>query len=643
MGDIQGTVLTEGLYRVSPAIFDDVVHAQHDAAARSRAFAALARINALYMIARAGSGHIGSSFSALDIVSWLYLAEMRRDGSAPDIFFSSKGHDAPGLYSVMIGLGILDADLLDGLRRLGRLPGHPDVSTPGIAFNTGSLGMGIAKAKGVIEANRLSGIDRRVYVMTGDGELQEGQFWESLTGAVNRKLSTLTAIVDHNKFQSDLSVASTSDLGDLASRVAACGWHVERCDGHDFSSLEQALAAARSETDVPSLIIADTVKGRGVSFMEHTSLGPSETFYRFHSGAPSREDYARAVGELIDEANSALAAIGLPPIAPEPQDFTPAPASIGETERLVPAYSDAIIAAAEANPDIVALDADLILDTGLIPFRDRFPERFIECGIAEQDMVSQAGGLARQGKLPFVHSFACFLATRPNEQIYNNASERTKIVYTGTLAGLLPAGPGHSHQSVRDISALNGIPGLILVQPGCADEVALAVNWAARTAPSSVYIRLCSIPYPKRIALPDGFRFDPGRGYVIAGTNSDEAVLIAYGPIMLNEAVTARDLLADRGIGLTVVNLPWLNRVDTEWLSQTVDHARHLFTLDDHYLSGGQGEMIAARIAESGLTIGVTRFGLDRLPLCGRNDEVLAAHGLDAATLAVRIEENLTA
>ena len=161
------------------------------------------------------------------------------------------------------------------------------------------------------------------------------------------------------------------------------------------------------------------------------------------------------------------------------------------------------------------LDGDLMVDCGTLPFRGEFPERFIECGIAEQDMVSQAGTLALKGKLPIVHSFACFLSTRPNEQIYNNATERSKVIYHASLAGLLPAGPGHSHQSVRDISAVGSVPGLVLIQPGNEEETRLALRWAVEENPDSTYLRLTSVPCAIPYSLPDGYRLEPGRGAVL--------------------------------------------------------------------------------------------------------------------------------
>jgi transketolase len=597
---------------------------------RAALVATLCRLNALYMIARAGSGHIGSSFSSLDLVTWLYLEEMR-DG---DVFFSSKGHDAPGFYALLIGLGRLDPELLHGLRRLGGLPGHPDVGTPGVAANTGSLGMGISKAKGMVRADRLAGHDRRFFVMTGDGELQEGQIWESLASAAAARMGEITVVVDHNKIQSDTWVTSVSDLGDLARKFEAFGWHAVRCDGHSPAALRETFAALARIRDRPKVVIADTVKGKGVSFMESTALGPAEKFYRYHSGAPDDAAYARAVTELLAAANAMLAQAGAAALTvatkARPDRVVPA-----APERLVAAYSRALLAHAERDPRIVALDADLVLDTGLIPFADRFPDRFFECGIAEQDMVSQAGGLALAGMLPVVHSFACFLSTRPNEQIYTNATERRKIVYVGSLAGLLPGGPGHSHQSVRDISALSAVPGLELIQPASEDEVVQAMAYCLETTESSCYLRLVSIPCRVPYRLPAGYRLERGRG--VALTEGDDAVLFGYGPVMLAQAYEAAGLLRERHrFGLRVVNLPWLNLVDDAWLAAETDGIRDVFTLDDHYVRGGQGEMLGAHLAELSPAPGtrLRRFGVRSIPACGQNDEVLRAHRLDAESLA---------
>src|ERR671912_1381222 len=294
MGDLQ-TDQGESLELsfIPASEFSRVRRAQGSAVARAEAFAALARVNTLYMIARAWSGHIGTSFSSLEIMSWLFLNEIRdldKGPAACDIFFSSKGHDAPALYSVLIGLGLLPEEKADHLRRMHGLPGHPHVETPYIQANTGSLGMGISKAKGMALANRIAGMPRRIFVLTGDGELQEGQLWESLASAANRGLGEIIAVVDHNKIQSDTWVERVSALGDVEAKFRAFGWHVSRCDGHDVAAIERTMRALDGVTDRPKVIVADTVKGKGVSFMEGPAMKAGD-LYGYHSGAPAEQPY----------------------------------------------------------------------------------------------------------------------------------------------------------------------------------------------------------------------------------------------------------------------------------------------------------------------------------------------------------------
>ncbi|HYP91084.1 MAG TPA: 1-deoxy-D-xylulose-5-phosphate synthase N-terminal domain-containing protein, partial [Polyangiaceae bacterium] len=216
MGDLIGSAVEGTLYWVGLEELRRLRELRAPAPERAALVADACRLNALYMIARAGSGHIGSSFSSLDIVTWLYLEQLRRREG--DLYFSSKGHDAPGLYALLLALEELPFDAIHRLRQLDGLPGHPDVGTPGIVTNTGSLGMGISKAKGMALANRLAKKPARIYVMTGDGELQEGQIWESLISAANLGLHEVCAIVDHNKLQSDTFVEKTSSLGDLEAK-----------------------------------------------------------------------------------------------------------------------------------------------------------------------------------------------------------------------------------------------------------------------------------------------------------------------------------------------------------------------------------------------------------------------------------------
>jgi transketolase len=636
MGDIQtdqGEALE--LRYVPIGEFERLRASQAPPAALAAAYAALARVNVLYMIAGAWSGHIGTSFSSLEIMSWLFLNEirdLRRGEDACDIFFSSKGHDAPALYAVLLGLGLLPPDRLHMLRRLKGLPGHPHVETPFVQANTGSLGMGVSKAKGMVLANRLAGVDRRVFVLTGDGELQEGQIWESLGPAVTRRLGEIVVIVDHNRIQSDTWVEEVGALGDLEAKFRAFGWHVARCDGHDTAALERTFRGLDAVTDLPKVLIADTVKGKGVSFMEGPALEPG-TLYPYHSGAPGETQYTAGLEELLASATEQFAALGLGAVATETRQRNPRRES-RKTESLIAAYEAALVRQGERHRHLVALDADLVKDCGLVSFATRFPDRFIECGIAEQDMVSTAAGMARRGALPVVHSFACFLASRPNEQIYNQCSEGTKVVYVGSLAGLLPGGPGHSHQSVRDISALRGA-NLWLLEPCLEAEVHALVDYAVNVSPDSIYLRLVSVKWPMPFAYPPQQRVEPGRGWVVR--DGSDAVVFAYGPWPLANAWEAADEVEQStGASVRLVNLPWLNRVDPQWLREVIGSRRYIMTIDNHYLKGGQGEMLATAIAELTLepTPRLLRVGVMALPECGTNDEVMAHHRLDVASLA---------
>jgi transketolase len=576
-------------------------------------------------------------------MSWLFLNELRdldKGPAACDVFFSSKGHDAPALYNVLIGLGLLPADRLHELRRLRGLPGHPHVETPYVQANTGSLGMGISKAKGMAIANRLAGVERRIYLLTGDGELQEGQLWESLATAVSRGLGEIVAIVDHNKIQSDTWVDNVSRLGDIEAKFRAFGWHVTRCDGHDVTALERTFRALDAVGDRPKVIIADTVKGKGVSFMEGPAMKPDE-LYGYHSGAPSEQHYAAGLQELLASATALFAELRLGPVATEVR-VRPPRREPRQTDNLIAAYDRALVAQAERRPDLAVLDADLVKDCGLVAFAKRFPERFIECGIAEQDMVSMAAGMARRGALPVVHSFACFLAARPNEQIYNQCSEGSKVIYVGSLAGLLPGGPGHSHQSVRDIGALASVPNLLLAEPCCEAEVGVLLDTLVHAVDASSYLRLVSVKWPLPFSYPADQPVRVGRGWVLR--EGHDAIVFGYGPWLLANAFeAAAQIEQETGATIRLVNLPWLNRVDMAWLREVIGTCRSVVTLDNHYVRGGQGEMLGAAIAELGLpgALRLTRVGVAELPECGANDEVLAYHGLDVPGLVKALRQGV--
>ncbi len=618
------------------------------------------RANTLTAVKRAGSGHLGSSFSSLDIVTFLLFEELNTatlgwQHPDRDVFFSSKGHDVPGYYAALHALGQLDDDQLLRLRRLGGLDGHPDVGVPGVEANSGSLGMGISKGRGIAWAKRLLGRGGRVVVMTGDGELQEGQNYEGLQGAAHDRLAGLTIVVDRNELQSDRPTEEILALGDLEAKLRCFGWHVVSCDGHDIAALRAAFDELRTVSDRPQAIVARTIKGRGVAFMEHpAALRAGGGTYRWHAGAPDDDDFAAAYAEITDRIGERLGTLRLSPlstVATSSEEGQPTVSLEGEPvsgagaarrrvsdEYVADAYGGALLELVQADERVVVLDADLASDCRVRGVELAHPDRFLETGIAEQDMVSMAGGLARQGLLPVVNSFASFLASRANEQIYNNASEGTKIVYALHYAGLIPAGPGKSHQSLRDVSLLGALPNMVVVQPCNATETRLLLEWAIREAAENVALRLAIGPSPRRIELPAGYVPTPGVGVELV--DGDAMVVLSYGPVMLHEALVAAEVLRAQGVRVAVAGMPWLNRIDTGWLEDVGARFSDVVVVEDHAPVGALGDALRRALADAGTAQPprVTVLGVEGWPACGTPPEALQAHGLDGASIARRIQ-----
>jgi transketolase len=629
---------------INKAEFDKVKSISGDWAVKMKLFGDMCRYNTLVAVKKAGSGHLGSSLSAMDITTYLYLNELNvfdvgLDSPDRDIYFSSKGHDVPGLYSLFYALGIIPQEKLLMLRRLNGLDGHPEVRQPGIEASTGSLGMGISKGKGMAWAKTYKNNKGHVYVLTGDGEFQEGQIYESLQSSAHQKVNNITAIMDHNKYQTDMLVSDVNNIEDVVQKVSTFGWHVVRVDGHNYNELKKTFTDLKEITNKPKMIVADTIKGRGVSFMEkpETETFAGKTLYKWHSGAPDDESYEKGLAELTETINKLSEKLGIGKIEIPDNKAEGKTITKLDKEFVTEAYGDALCEIAETNNKLVVLDGDLSADCKLRKFEKMYPGRFIENGIAEQDMVSMAGGLARMGLVPVVNTFASFLVARANEQIYNNAGEQTKVIYTCHFSGLIPAGPGKSHQSVRDISLFGALPNVTIIQPCNAEEAKLATEYCINTAGENCVLRLVIGPSPEKIELPKDYKFEFGKGAEL--TEGNDALLFGYGPVMLHEALLAADYLKKIGFGIKVVNMPWLNKINNEWLNEVLKDQKKIFVLEDHSAVGGLGDRILNAMNEINLFDGktFTNLGLKEYPECGTPLEVLEYHKLDGKSLAQRI------
>lgn len=574
------------------------------------------RLNALSAIKAAGSGHIGTSFSVIDL--WLGIrlflfGDKIEIVNSNNILFSSKGHDAPGIYAVMNAFQEIPDQKLHHLRRLNGLPGHPEVGLFNIPASTGSLGMGISKAKGFAYSKKNSRDPGYVVVLLGDGELQEGQIWESLPGANRDNLDKLIVVVDGNKIQSDTWVEQTLPLGNLKSRVKGCGWNFHEIDGHDYHNMKEIFARIANTTG-PHFVYANTIKGFGVKFF--SDFPTDGKFYKYHSGAPTDLEYDLAVSEL----KSKLIEKPFEKIDYKPDHYNPKP----RNRLFIQVWSEILEQWGENDSKLFVLDADLSYDTGTYEFKNKFSERYIQCGIAEQDMVSIAGGLALCGNLPVVHSFASFLSTRPAEQIFNNLSENTKIIYAGFLAGILPSAPGHSHQAVSDVGIINSFPKIKILEPSCEAELKTIYQREILNSSQTIYIRFGSTELPPE--------FISSIGNLFLRKIGKEKLILTSGPAMTNIAL---DMAADSKFEIAVMTKPNINENFTNEEIDILEKYNDILILENfiptfshfHFLVNNKNKLPNTNIFRS---------GIEEIPKNGRTEEVLDFHGLSSAKLLLK-------
>ena len=591
----------------------------------------ISRINTLSMIMFARSGHIGTSLSSMEIFQWLINYRLGKvlGNEFENILVASKGHDAPGYYASLHSNKLISDKKLRELRRLGGLPGHPDVESNFVSTNTGSLGMGISKAKGFIYSDRLKNVDRKVFVLCGDGEMQEGQNWEALRGAVNDKLGNLTVVIDNNKLQSDTLVKNVSDLGNLLERFQATGWIGEECNGNDISSIENAYQELLKRSNIlPKVIVANTVKGMGISFMEIDENSPPRE-YEYHSGAPSEEEYIKGISELENKLTELTKSLSLNKIKFTEENIEQ---SISEKKEYstVQAYSESLVKIGN-NKNILVLDADLAKDCGLIEFEKKYPDRFLEFGIAEQDMVSAAGTMALNGFLPIVNSFSCFLIPRANEQIYNNATQKSKVFYTGVMNGVLPAAPGHSHQSVRDIALMRSVPNLDVIEPWTKKQVEDTLNYFLENDTQSIYMRINPIPHNStaiysKLKLPT-----KGTGSELFNSKNSSTSIIVHSPLLVDQILDVIKDFEKEGVELNLFVASWLNSFDKKWWKEKLSNSSNVIIFENGLIGGGWAEYFSSQL--NFIDSKVYIKGLEDVPPCGQAQEVLDKIGFSSSEI----------
>jgi transketolase len=590
------------------------------------------RRHSLEMTAESASGHPTTCMSCADLMSVLFFDEMRFDAKDPsgrdaDVFVMSKGHAAPILWAVLKEAGAITEDLLSLRRFDSVLEGHPTPLSPWVRVATGSLGQGLSMAAGMAWARKLDGTPARVYTLLGDGEMAEGSVWEAAQFAAHYKLDNLCAIVDVNRLGQSGATMYGHDTESYAQKLRAFGWETIVADGHDIAQVRAAFGKMRSTTGRPQVLVARTLKGKGVSFLEDKD--------GWH-GKPVKkgEELQKAVAELGDTEVT---------IPVEPRRYPPAtkalsadpvvrPAyELGQEVATREAYGTALAQLGKVAPQVVSIDADTKNSTFSERFKAVAPERFAEAFIAEQNMVGAALGISTEGKIPFAATFACFLSRAYDFIRMAAISRPSHLVLCGSHAGVSIGEDGPSQMALEDLAMMRGVVGSTVLYPSEAVSAEKLVEAAART-PGIVYIRTTR---PKtKVLYKNDESFPVGGSKTVRRSDKDQVTIVAAG-VTVSEALTAHDQLAKEGIAVRVIDLYSVKPLDAATLQKAAAETKGIVTVEDHSVCGGIGEAVAAVVA------GQTRvsiLGIRDVPRSGKPTELMEHYGISAGSIVKAVK-----
>ncbi|PKV99876.1 transketolase [Amycolatopsis echigonensis] len=604
-----------------------------------RELAGQLRVDSIRCSTAAGSGHPTSSLSAADLMAVLLTRHLRYDWSQPehpgnDHLIFSKGHASPLLYAMFKAAGVLsDHELVNGFRRFGsRLQGHPTPVLPWVDVATGSLGQGLPYGVGIALAGaKLDHLPYHVWVLCGDSEMAEGSIWEALDKAGFYGLGNLTAIVDVNRLGQRGPTEWEWQMEVYRRRVEAFGCRALVIDGHDLDQIDQAFVTAR-DADVPTVVLAHTVKGKGVPEIEDRN--------GWH-GRPLPADLAeRSVAAL---GGPRALRVTPPPVPAHPtavQEATPISWPRYEQGSRVAtrmAYGDAL-AALGARPEVVALDAEVSNSTGAARFAQAHPEKFFEMFIAEQQLIAAAVGLAARGYVAFASTFAAFLS-RAYDFLRMAGISRANIKLCGSHAGAEIGPDGPSQMALEDLAALQAVHGSTVLYP--ADAVATTHLVAAMAdSPGLCYLRTTRGAYPVLYNTDEPFPI--GGSKTLRTSDADTVALLGAG-VTVHECLAAAETLAADGITARVIDLYSVKPPDADTIGRAVrDTGGRLVVVEDHYPQGGLGAAVLASLADTGLPLHLAHLAVADLPGSGTPAELLDAAGISAPHIVTAARRLLT-
>ncbi|MBC8096920.1 MAG: transketolase [Akkermansiaceae bacterium] len=591
------------------------------------------RIHSIAATTAAGSGHPSSCCSAADLVAALFFGHMRYLPKEPqhhnnDRFILSKGHAAPLLYAAWAETGLFPASDLLQLRQLGSdLEGHPTPRLPFVDVATGSLGQGLSVGVGMALCARLDQLDYKTFVLLGDGEMAEGSVWEAASLAGIYKLNNLVAIVDVNRLGQSQATAFGNHLEIYRKRFEAFGWRTEVIDGHDMDEILEVLAADGLGSQ-PLAILAKTLKGAGVSFIQDQD--------GWHGRALKPDEAERAIAELQPRAQPGLGVeIAAPSSLPAPNHTVPAnyplPSyKLGDLVATREAYGHALVRLGEVDPRIVAMDGDTKNSTYAEKFFKKFPERFTECFIAEQNMLGVATGFAARGKVPFASTFAAFF-TRAFDQIRVAGISQANIKLVGSHAGVSIGEDGPSQMALEDLAMMRAVVGSTVLYPGDAVSTERLLERMAETK-GVCFMRTSRPKMP--VIYKNDEAFPIGGAKVLR--RGDKVTVVAAG-VTLAEALKAADTLKNEGVGITVIDAYSIKPLGKAVMLEAARKTGNtIITVEDHYAEGGLGDAVAGELSADGIK--VHKLAVREIPHSGKPEELLAKYGIDADAIVKKVK-----
>ncbi len=606
------------------------------------------RINSLRMTTQSGSGHPTSCLSAADMIAALFFNTLRYDYQNPayannDRFILSKGHAIPVVYAALHQLGVIsEQDMLNFRSIDSVLEGHP---TPRFAYNeaaTGSLGQGLSIGLGMALNARYEKLSYRTYVMLGDGEMAEGSVWEAAELAAHDKVDNLVALADCNTLGQSGASLHPAHAERFAKKFEAFGWHTIVIDGHDLEQINAALEQAHTTTGKPTAIIAKTFKGFGLTAIENKSGYHGKPFT--HQELP--EQIASLKQRFSDAASYTPAEKFTPPA---PEALTHAITTTAPTLDIAhDAHADLFardkkISTRKAfgyaleslgkNASVFAIDADVKNSTYTDFFGNKYPERFVECFIAEQNMVGVATGLALRGKVPFASTFACFF-TRAYDQIRMAGIGRVALRLCGSHSGVSIGQDGPSQMGLEDVAMMRAIPQSIVLWPSDGVSTYKLVEQMALYHEGVSYMKTTRADTPMLYDASEKFPF--GGCKVLRSSAHDVAAIVTAG-ITVHEALTAYEMLKQHGINIAVIDLYSIKPLDRATLLNIGTAAnKTIITVEDHYAQGGLGEAVVSELRNTGITI--HSRAVSKMPRSGEPEALMKFEGIDAASIVALVQ-----